>query len=277
MFVIIHVFLARVVFVHTPDAKVAYLLRKQKRKREKKVFARLNVVVVIRDVFFYQDVYRHVVDRFDLFFENEVAEQGPHAIEPLHLRPLCNQVRDASVEQARHVCVDDIIPDQFERLPLRVEIAAQQVGARVEDDACPHLRLSAEKVVEDGAVFLRLIRIQLHGMDTSALGLLGEVIAETLFAFHHLRDKLVALADEAEDGEVVRRVDLLVEESPGNVPRIVRVGPVVGDTMGIFDKSINQDIRNFQLVEPFSKPDNAVAELRRDDDPLAVCLLKTGN
>ena len=52
---------------------------------------------------------------------------------------------------------------------------------------------------------------------------------------------------------------------------------VVGDTMGIFDKSINQDIRNFQLIEPFGKPDNAVAELRRNDDPLAVCLLKTGN
>ena len=77
MFVIIHVLLACVVFGHTPDAKVTYLLGKQKRKREKKVFARLNVVVVIRDIFLYQDVYRHVVDRFDLLFENEVAEQGP--------------------------------------------------------------------------------------------------------------------------------------------------------------------------------------------------------
>ena len=59
-----------------------------------------NIIVIVFDILFHQDIDRHIIDLFDFFFENQMAEQCPYAIESLYFRPLGDQVRDGTVIQA---------------------------------------------------------------------------------------------------------------------------------------------------------------------------------
>ena len=56
-----------------------------------------NIIVIVFDILFHQDIDRHIIDLFDFFFENQMAEQCPYAIESLYFRPLGDQVRDGTV------------------------------------------------------------------------------------------------------------------------------------------------------------------------------------
>ena len=39
-----------------------------------------NIIVIVFDILFHQDIDRHIIDLFDFFFENQMAEQCPYAI-----------------------------------------------------------------------------------------------------------------------------------------------------------------------------------------------------
>ena len=70
-----------------------------------------NIIVVVFDILFHQDIDRHIIDLFDFFFENQMAEQCPYAIESLYFRPLGDQVRDGTVIQASDIRVYHIVAD----------------------------------------------------------------------------------------------------------------------------------------------------------------------
>ena len=65
-----------------------------------------NIIVVVFDILFYQYVDRHIVDLLDFLFQDQMAEQGPYAIESLHFRPLGDQMGNIAVVQASDVRVD---------------------------------------------------------------------------------------------------------------------------------------------------------------------------
>lgn len=70
-----------------------------------------NIIVIVFDILFHQDIDRHIIDLFDFFFENQMAEQCPYAIESLYFRPLGDQVRDGTVIQASDIRVYHIVAD----------------------------------------------------------------------------------------------------------------------------------------------------------------------
>ena len=70
-----------------------------------------NIIVIVFDILFHQDIDRHIIDLFDCFFENQMAEQCPYAIESLYFRSLGDQVRDGTVIQASDIRVYHIVAD----------------------------------------------------------------------------------------------------------------------------------------------------------------------
>ena len=70
-----------------------------------------NIIVIVFDILFHQDIDRHIIDLFDFFLENQMAEQCPYAIESLYFRPLGDQVRDGTVIQASDIRVYQIVAD----------------------------------------------------------------------------------------------------------------------------------------------------------------------
>ena len=70
-----------------------------------------NIIVIVFDILFHLDIDRHIIDLFDFFLENQMAEQCPYAIESLHFRPLGDQVRDGTVIQASDIRVYHIVAD----------------------------------------------------------------------------------------------------------------------------------------------------------------------
>lgn len=70
-----------------------------------------NIIVIVFDILFHQDIDRHIIDLFDFFLENQMAEQCPYAIESLYFRPLGDQVRDGTVIQASDIRVYHIVAD----------------------------------------------------------------------------------------------------------------------------------------------------------------------
>lgn len=71
----------------------------------------LNIVIVVLNILFDKYINRHIIDLFDFFFENQMAEQCPYAIESLYFRPLGDQVRDGTVIQASDIRVYHIVAD----------------------------------------------------------------------------------------------------------------------------------------------------------------------
>ena len=69
------------------------------------------IIVIVFDILFHQDIDRHIIDLFDFFLENQMAEQCPYAIESLYFRPLGDQVRDGTVIQASDIRVYHIVAD----------------------------------------------------------------------------------------------------------------------------------------------------------------------
>ena len=70
-----------------------------------------NIIVIVFDILFHQDIDRHIIDLFYFFLENQMAEQCPYAIESLYFRPLGDQVRDGTVIQASDIRVYHIVAD----------------------------------------------------------------------------------------------------------------------------------------------------------------------
>lgn len=70
-----------------------------------------NIIVIVFDILFHQDIDRHIIDLFDFFLENQMAEQCPYAIESLYFRSLGDQVRDGTVIQASDIRVYHIVAD----------------------------------------------------------------------------------------------------------------------------------------------------------------------
>ena len=81
-----------------------------------------NIIVIVFDILFHQDINRHIIDLFDLFLEDQMTEPCPYAIETLYFRPLGDQMGDGAVIQISDIRVNHIIADQPESLSFVAEV-----------------------------------------------------------------------------------------------------------------------------------------------------------